>query len=276
VPPVENQTGDCVVKDSPIRILHTVFSLEPGGLENGIVNVANALDPDRFEVSVCCLERRGLFADRLRASVGVAVLEKRPGLSLATCTGLLREIRRRRPHLIHSHNLGPLIYSVVATLGGMAVPILHGEHAELHGHELRPFYLRLRHGLYRFCRTVHSVGKGLDRQLAGLNFAQGKLRVIVNGVDTARFVPVDAIERAAIRVHLGIPEDALVTGIVGRFWPTASRRRIFWSSAPGGHAKKLSAYRRKRAVIHNAFIWPGISAIRSAITGRWTCSRCRL
>jgi len=232
VPPVENQTGDCVVKDSPIRILHTVFSLEPGGLENGIVNVANALDPDRFEVSVCCLERRGLFADRLRASVGVAVLEKRPGLSLATCTGLLREIRRRRPHLIHSHNLGPLIYSVVATLGGMAVPILHGEHAELHGHELRPFYLRLRHGLYRFCRTVHSVGKGLDRQLAGLNFAQGKLRVIVNGVDTARFVPVDAIERAAIRVHLGIPEDALVTGIVGRFGPFK------------GHAASIEAFER--------------------------------
>lgn len=220
------------MKAPRIRILHTVFSLEPGGLENGIVNVANALDPDRFEVSVCCLERRGLFADRLRASVGVAVLDKKPGLSVVTCARLMREIRRGRPHLIHSHNLGPLIYSAAATFGGLTVPILHGEHAELHGRELRPFYLRLRHRLYRCCRAVHSVGLGLDGQLAELKLACGKRRVVVNGVDTARFSPVDERERQAIRARIGLPENATVAGIVGRFGPFK------------GHAALIDAFER--------------------------------
>jgi len=41
---------------APIRVLHVLLSLEPGGLENGVVNVINHLDRDRFVSSVCCLK----------------------------------------------------------------------------------------------------------------------------------------------------------------------------------------------------------------------------
>ena len=33
--------------------MHVVFSLETGGLENGVVNLCNRLDRDLFATSVC-------------------------------------------------------------------------------------------------------------------------------------------------------------------------------------------------------------------------------
>ena len=214
------------MKKPPIRILHTVYSLEPGGMENGIVNVANRLDPERFEVAVCCLENRGAFADRLPPSAEVTAIGRRQGFSLATAGALRREIQRLRPHLIHSHNLGPLLYSAIATLGGISVPILQGEHAELTAGELTPRRMQMRQWLYRCCRAVHSVGLGLHEQLIRLRFPRSKLRVIVNGVDTARFKPSAPNERAEARSRAGIPEGALVIGVVGRFGPFKRHRLL--------------------------------------------------
>ena len=50
---------------SRIKILHVVFSLEPGGMENGLVNVAKGLNREEFEVHVCCLNKGGAFVERL-------------------------------------------------------------------------------------------------------------------------------------------------------------------------------------------------------------------
>ena len=46
----------------PIRILHVVFSLDSGGMENGLANLAQRFDPAEFDTHVCCLEREGSFA----------------------------------------------------------------------------------------------------------------------------------------------------------------------------------------------------------------------
>src|ERR1044071_5035333 len=97
------------------KILHVVFSLEPGGLENGIVNVTRLLDPREFEVRVCCLEKRGSFADRLPAGTQITVLEKRPGFSWRAVVKLMCVIWQYQPDVVHTHNLGPLIYAALAT-----------------------------------------------------------------------------------------------------------------------------------------------------------------
>lgn len=51
-----------------IHIQHVLLSLQPGGLENGVVNVVNGLDPSRFRSSLCCLQSVGGFASRVRAA----------------------------------------------------------------------------------------------------------------------------------------------------------------------------------------------------------------
>ncbi|MBI5773427.1 MAG: glycosyltransferase [Verrucomicrobia bacterium] len=198
----------------PIRILHVVFSLEPGGMENGLVNVAARLPAGEFEVHVCCLERAGRFAERLPDNVRVHVLDKQPGVSFTTVRRLARLIGQLQPHLLHPHNLGPLLYSAAAALGGIRCPILHGEHSELTLREKTPKLMFLRHAAYRACRRTHTVSHSLRRHLVELGFPAEKIEVVVNGVDTARFQPAP---RAQARARLGLPPDGALLGIVGRF-----------------------------------------------------------
>ena len=199
-----------------MKILHVVNSLDPGGMENGVVNMAHALEARGFEMHVACLERRGAFADRLPHPERVEVLGKSGGFSPRAVVRLARAILRLRPAVVHSHNLGALIYTALATGGGRLATVLHGEHSQLTPEELTPRRLRQRHSLYRACRAIHTVAHPMREELLALGFPAEKIAVIPNGVDSARFAPGD---RQAARRSLGLPADALTIGIVGRFGP---------------------------------------------------------
>ena len=206
---------------APLRVAQVVFSLEPGGMENGVVNLANHLPVEAACTRVFCLEKAGAFAARLRPDVGVCELGRRPGWDTRACAKLARELAHWRPDVIHTHNLGPLIYTVVARAlqpGLWRVPILHGEHGALQGESLQPRRLRQRRLLYRLCRRVHTVSEGLRQELIARGFPKGNLTAVLNGVDCARFEPMADREQA--RRAVGLPSDAVVLGSVGRFIPT--------------------------------------------------------
>ncbi len=199
-----------------IKVLHVVTSLEPGGMENGVVNMARALEPRGIEMHVACLEREGAFAERMPAPGRVQVMGKSGGFSRKAAFRLARVISEKRPHIVHSHNLGPLIYSGLATAFGLRSALVHGEHSQLTKEELHPRRLRQRRWLYRACRVVHSVSQGIHDELLGLGFPPERLKMLANGVDTGRFQSGD---RDSARAALGLPRDAAVLGIVGRFGP---------------------------------------------------------
>lgn len=206
-----------------LRVLHVVHSLEPGGMENGLTNLARALHPRGIETHVACLERRGAFADRLPRPEQVTILGKGGGFSPAAAWQLAREIRRLRPALLHTHNLGPLIYSALATGFGLSRPLLHGEHSRLTPEELQPRRLRQRRVLYGACRAIHTVSEDMRDELLSLGFAPRRVRAIANGVDLTRFAPGD---RAAARARIGVPAEALLIGIVGRFGAYKGHERL--------------------------------------------------
>jgi glycosyltransferase involved in cell wall biosynthesis len=199
-----------------MKILHIVDSLEPGGMENGVVNMARALEPQGFEIHVACLAKRGAFAERLPHPERVTVLGKAGGFSPRAVLRLSAEISRLRPDVLHSHNLGALIYTSLASLGGRRGALLQGEHSLLTPDELTPRRLRQRHRLYRTCRAIHTVAEPMRAELLSLGSPPEKISVIPNGVDTAHFTPGD---QAAARAALGLPSETLCLGIVGRFGP---------------------------------------------------------
>ncbi len=200
------------MKNGRIRVLHVVFSLEPGGMENGLVNVASRLNPDEFTLDVCCLTKSGEFASRLPKQSKVETLNKQPGFSWGTVFRLARTISRLNPDIIHTHNLGPLMYSSLATLGGLTRPILHGEHGLTATNQTQSVY-RFRF-FYGSCKKVHTVSEGLRTLLIEHGLPRDKSVVILNGVDTTRFSPVP-VETA--RAKIGLPSAGPVLGIVGRF-----------------------------------------------------------
>ena len=48
-----------------IHIQH-VLSLQPGGLENSVVNIVNGLGPKPISLILCCLQGAGSFVSRVR------------------------------------------------------------------------------------------------------------------------------------------------------------------------------------------------------------------
>src|ERR1700733_14976359 len=146
---------------APLKILHVVTSLDPGGMENGVVNMAGALERRGFEMHIACLEREGAFAGRLPAPDRVQVMGKTQGFSRRAAVRLASEISRIRPAVVHSHNLGPLIYGSLATAFGLRCPLIHGEHSQLTPDERLPRRLRQRRWLYRGCRLIHAVSRGI-------------------------------------------------------------------------------------------------------------------
>jgi len=214
---------------SQLRVLHVVTSLEPGGMENGICNLARGLRTRGIYTDVACLEGSGAFAKRLSAESRIHLLGKQRGFSLRATFVLWRTIRRTSPDVVHTHNLGPLIYGSLATFAGRTRPLLQGEHSQLAEWELSSRRLKQRKRFYRACSAVHTVSIQQRDELLRLGFEPEKIIAIPNGVDTAVFVPSD---RIAARMMMGLPSDGTVVGLIGRFAPHK------------GHAVLLEAFAR--------------------------------
>lgn len=198
-----------------LKILHVVFSLEPGGMENGVVNVARGLDTKQFEVHAACLERGGSFVERLPEPQNVYVLNKQPGFSWRTVFALAKLISKLKPDVVHTHNLGPLIYAGLATAMGRTRSVLHGEHGFPQS-QRTPQSLRQRRFFYSACKRVHAVSRGLADELIHFGMPAEKIEVLLNGVDTDRFAPFPA---ESARREIALPVEGPIIGMVGRFDP---------------------------------------------------------
>lgn len=197
--------------------MHVVHSLGAGGMENGVVNVIRGLQGNGFAFGVACLTTAGPFRERLPADVPVVELHKQAGISPQLVRRLARSLVDFQPDVIHTHNWAPLIYGVLARLLVGRGRILHGEHAQLSPAELLPRRLWSRRLLFRLVERVHTVSQAQRQELISLGFAASKIEAVINGVDVQKFRP--AGDPAAAKSALGLPEDALVIGMVARFGP---------------------------------------------------------
>lgn len=208
-----------------VRVLHVLDSLAPGGLENGVVNVARRLHGDGFEIRAACLRFRGDFAERMPEPEKIIVLGKTSGFSLGSVLKLRAIIRSTGADLIHTHNLGTLIYGALATLGGVTCPIVHGEHGQIQKQDLTRKRITQRRWLFRLCKRVHVVAAGMVQNLAALGLDHVPVTVTPNGVDSDRFCPPES--KVAAKQKLGFAGDAMVVGIVGRLVALKRHRLLF-------------------------------------------------
>ncbi len=216
-----------------IRVLHVLNTLQTGGAEYLVLNLARALDRQRFPMLVCSLQGDGEIGDELRRlGVPVFVLQRRVGLDPRLLPWLVRLIRREHVRIVHTHNVAPWLYAgIAARLSGAAV--CHTEHSSLFADQKA--LKQAERVLGRMSKAVICDGEDVRRQLLDEQRLSPRNVVLVyNGVDTALYgQPVD---RAAGRRALGIDERALVVGTVARLEPVkdqASLLQAFAAVAPG-------------------------------------------
>jgi sugar transferase (PEP-CTERM/EpsH1 system associated) len=208
------------------RILHILHSLQTGGLENGVVNLINNLDPDRFEHAICCITTSGLMADRIVRPVEIIALEKGGGGDYLLPFKLARVISRIRPNIVHTRNWGTIDGVIAARLAGVR-RVVHGEHgreaADPTGANRRR--LNARKLLHPLVTRFVTVSAELKQWLVNnVGIPEEKVVQIINGVDTDRFVP--AADKAAAKTAMGLPSDSFVIGTVGRLDPVKGQQTL--------------------------------------------------
>src|ERR1700693_2092684 len=86
-------------------IVHVVFRLDVGGLENGVANLINFLPSEAYRHAVVALTEVTDFRERiLRNDVAFVSLKKRPGHGFRLFPRLFRLFRELAPAIVHTRN----------------------------------------------------------------------------------------------------------------------------------------------------------------------------
>lgn len=208
-----------------VRIAFVVDVFDMGGMERCIAHLVNHLDPARFTPLLICLTKNGDAAGWIqRPRLPIIEMYKPPGNDLRTMRGLAHVLREKSVDLIHSHNWGTLLETVVARRWCPAVRHVHA----VHGQELDRFRVS---GLKRHVRRL-LMGWGMRQTHAVVAIARSvqewiasdcrlrppQLQLLPNGVaDPLARTPIAGAEE--MRRSLGIGREAFVIGSVSRLIP---------------------------------------------------------
>lgn len=198
-----------------IHVQHILLSLQPGGLENGVVNVVNRLSADRFQSSICCLKQAGEFAPRVGTGIPIREMGWQGGNDPWLPFRLARSFRETRPDVIHTRNVESFYYGFLgAKLAGIKW-IVHSEHGRKF--DDRPIRFRVQRWFSAHTQALFAVSKQLKNDIVmHVGIPEQRIHVLPNGVDLERFGSSD---RTAVRRELGLRDTELVIGSVGRLVP---------------------------------------------------------
>jgi sugar transferase (PEP-CTERM/EpsH1 system associated) len=221
-------------REAPL-VAHVIHRLDIGGLENGLVNLVNHMPPERIRHAIVCLSGfNPEFRRRIRRpDVEVVSLGKRPGKDLRAYGRMWRLLRRMRPAIVHTRNLGTVDMQWVAAAAGVPRR-LHGEHgweaSDPTGRNPRSLRIRraCRPVIQRYVCMSQDIARWLERDVG---VAPSRIRQLYSGVDVERFkADPAAVQRVTVTL-----------GTVGRLDPVKNHASLLEAFAslrervPGVH-----------------------------------------
>ena len=178
----------------------------------------------------------GPFVEQVEArgiehvALGNATRSMNLGADLAALGELVRLFRERRPDIVHTHNPKTGVYGrIAARIAGVPVVLntVHGLYATPGDPLPRRAAVYTAERLASACSLLELVQNPEDIDtLRMLRVPAGKLRLLGNGVDLGRFRP-DPTVRSEVRADLGLADDDVVIGAVGRLVQEKGYRELF-------------------------------------------------
>jgi glycosyltransferase involved in cell wall biosynthesis len=189
---------------------------------------AMALDPDVYSVTILSAPGGPLLAEAERAGFEVVRLaHMRPDINLREDSRALRELiaefRARRFDVVHTHSSKAGALGRVAAQRAGVPAIVHTFHGfpfhDFQAWPLRATYVEIERRLGRITDQFLAVGGAVAAQAISLKIAPAeRIRAIASAIEVD-IPPTSPGRRASARRLLGLPEDALVVGTVGRLAP---------------------------------------------------------
>jgi glycosyltransferase involved in cell wall biosynthesis len=170
----------------PLRVAHVTWGLAVGGLEKLLVEFARRADRTRVELFFVSLSSRGDLASAIeQANWPVVAMNEPEGLRPGLVLRLAQLFRRWRVDVVHTHNTKALVYGGPAARLARAHRLVHTWHGQnLVGSPREGLLFRL---LGRLPDVVVAVSADAARGMAQEGIPAGRIRTILNGIDTTRF-----------------------------------------------------------------------------------------
>jgi glycosyltransferase involved in cell wall biosynthesis len=199
------------------HVMHVALSLDPGGTERLIVELAKrALGT--FRVTVCCLDRVGEWASELEdIGIEVVALDRQPGFHPSLGHRIAQQATRRGVDVLHCHHYTPFVYGGLARVERRGLSVLYTEHGRLS--DAAPTLKRrlVTPLLARLANEMYAVSEDLRRYLISAGFPAARVGVITNGIHVGSAPDAEAVRRA--KRLLGAIDDRPIAAAIGRLDP---------------------------------------------------------
>ena len=200
-----------------MRITHFVESLERGGLERVVVDLAMAQSRDGHTVQVICLFKKGRLAPELEdAGIAVISCNKRPGIDRVALAAARKALSGHRTEVLHTHTAVAHYHAVIAAFRLPIRRVLNTRHGMGGARVLSPREWRYRLALLRTDLAVAVCSEGMQAFVDKGIFPKRLARVVRNGIRVDDVTQASPETRPKARERLGLARDAFVIGTVGR------------------------------------------------------------
>ena len=199
------------------RVLQLLLSLDPGGTERLVTEIARRLHPE-WPMAICCLDTPGSWAAGLeRDGIPVTALGREPGFRPGLGQSIARLCRNRRIDVIHAHHYSPFIYGALARAWAPGVAVVFTEHGRLSDAPPSAKRRAANFVFRRLPKAVFAVSEDVKQHLVGEGFSAASVGVIYNGIDPGPPPAPDV--RARRRRELRVDDDDFVIGTIARLDP---------------------------------------------------------
>jgi glycosyltransferase involved in cell wall biosynthesis len=215
-----------------IKVMHIINGLETGGAELALSRLLSFSDRSCFEMQVISLVGDGPVGDIIRAA-GIRVHclgMSRNFPDVPELIRLVRLLRQQKPDVVQTWlQQSDLLGGIAAKLAGVAPVLWNIRHSTMHTSYIK----RKTRAITHICawlsgmlptRIVCCSERSKEEQRK-IGYADYKLIVIPNGIDTGRFT-IDLGARSDVRNELQVQPDTILIGASGRFHPQKDYRNF--------------------------------------------------
>jgi glycosyltransferase involved in cell wall biosynthesis len=198
----------------PIRLLYVISSLEHGGAEHQVIELANRLNPQRFDVNVAVLEPHVPLAHLLRdRDRRLHVVEKRWKFDTGVIRRLAKFMRAKQTQIVHAFLFdAEMAARWAARSAGAPLVVSSERNSDYVMPRVHWLCKRVTRSWFDVMIANSEAGKRFNMRKLGINGE--RIDVIRNGIDTQRFQLQD---KAAARKALDLPAHAPIVGMVATF-----------------------------------------------------------
>ncbi len=213
-----------------VNVLLLISTLEYGGAQRQVIELANHLDPQTFNVHVCSLLDHVPLADQLRdREHRLHVIRKYHKLDFTVVPRLALLARGLHVHVLHSFLFDADIAARLAGCLARTPVVVNSERNTDYRFKHRHLaaYAVTRRGV---SLVVANSNAGADFNSRRLHMDRSRYRVVHNGVDLARFRPQPEVA-SAVRRELGIDPAEPVVGMFASFKQQKNHALFFQAAA---------------------------------------------